>query len=78
MALSTGRRRLHWMAAAVAIAAVVALSRTYLAAHWLSDSVGGSLIGAGLALTIPEAFEVGRDRRARRLGTRAPPVPARS
>ncbi len=75
MALSTGRRRLHWMAVAVALAAVVALSRTYLAAHWLSDSIGGSLIGAGFALTIPAAFELARDRRA---GSRAPPAPARS
>jgi undecaprenyl-diphosphatase len=63
MALSTGRRRLHWMVAAVTVAAVVSLSRTYLAAHWLSDSLGGSLIGAALALTIPEALEVARDRR---------------
>lgn len=62
MALTTGRRRLHWMIAAVIIAAAVALSRTYLSAHWLTDVIGGSLIGAGLALTIPEAFELGRDR----------------
>jgi membrane-associated phospholipid phosphatase len=62
MALTTGRRRLRWMIAAVIIAAAVALSRTYLSAHWLTDVIGGSLIGAGLALTIPEAFELGRDR----------------
>jgi membrane-associated phospholipid phosphatase len=65
MALTTGRRRLRWMIAAVIIAAAVALSRTYLSAHWLTDVVGGSLIGAGLALTIPEAFELARDRFAR-------------
>ena len=63
MALATGRRRLHWMVGAVCIAAAVALSRTYLSAHWVSDVVGGSLIGAGLALAVPEAFEVVRDRR---------------
>ena len=56
MAITTGRRRLRWMIAAVIVAAAVALSRTYLSAHWLSDVVGGSLIGAGLALTIPESF----------------------
>jgi membrane-associated phospholipid phosphatase len=64
MALATGRRRLHWMVGAVLIAAAVALSRTYLSAHWLSDVVGGSLIGAGLAFAVPEAFEVVRDRRS--------------
>jgi membrane-associated phospholipid phosphatase len=68
MALTTGRRRLRWMIAAVIVAAAVALSRTYLSAHWLSDVVGGSLIGAGLALTIPEAFELTRDRRSRSRG----------
>jgi membrane-associated phospholipid phosphatase len=62
MALTTGRRRLRWMIAAVSIAAAVALSRTYLSAHWLTDVLGGSLLGAGLALTIPEAFELRRDR----------------
>lgn len=64
MALTGGRRRLHWMVTAVCIAAAVAVSRTYLSAHWLSDVVGGSLIGAGLALAVPEAFEVVRDRRS--------------
>ena len=62
MALTSGRRRLQWMIAAVIIAAAVALSRTYLSAHWLTDVLGGSLIGAGLALTIPEAFELTRDQ----------------
>ena len=71
MAITTGRRRLRWMIAAVIVAAAVALSRTYLSAHWLSDVVGGSFIGAGLALTIPEAFELARDRRSRT----EPPTP---
>jgi len=62
MALTSGRRRLYWMVVAAALAALVALSRTYLSAHWLSDVVGGSLLGAGLALAVPEAFEVARDR----------------
>jgi membrane-associated phospholipid phosphatase len=62
MALTSGRRRLGWMIIGVVIAAIVALSRTYLAAHWLTDALAGSLFGAGLALAIPEAFEVARDR----------------
>jgi undecaprenyl-diphosphatase len=61
MALTSGRRRLHWMVPAVALAMLVALSRTYLSAHWLSDVVGGACIGGGIALAVPEAFEVARD-----------------
>jgi len=72
MALTSGRRRLHWMVTAVCIAAAVALSRTYLSAHWLSDVIGGSLLGAGFALAVPEAFEVVRDRRRVRAGPGGP------
>jgi membrane-associated phospholipid phosphatase len=72
MALTSGRRRLHWMVTAVCIATAVALSRTYLSAHWLSDVVGGSLLGAGFALAVPEAFEVVRDRRRVRAGPAGP------
>lgn len=68
MALTTGRRRLHWMIVAVVLSAAVALSRTYLSAHWLTDVVGGSLLGAGLALAVPEAVEVFGDRRVSRRG----------
>jgi membrane-associated phospholipid phosphatase len=38
-----------WTAAGIAIAGM-AWSRTYLQAHWLSDVVGGSLLGIGIAL----------------------------
>lgn len=40
-----------WVAVAGAgYVALMALSRTYLGAHWLSDTVGGALFGASLAL----------------------------
>jgi membrane-associated phospholipid phosphatase len=68
MALTTGRRRLHWMIVAVLVSTAVALSRTYLSAHWLTDVIGGSLLGAGLALAVPEAVEVWGDRRVSRRG----------
>ncbi|MDR7111128.1 undecaprenyl-diphosphatase [Microbacterium trichothecenolyticum] len=37
---------------------LMAFSRTYLHAHWLSDTVGGALLGAGAALLVAAAFAV--------------------
>jgi len=45
-----GRRRVWWGAAAVAFSALMALSRAYLAAHWLSDAIAGVLLGTSCAL----------------------------
>ena len=42
------RRRWEWIA--VGFAFVMAFSRVYLRAHWLSDVVAGILLGAGVAL----------------------------
>ncbi|GAB3282536.1 phosphatase PAP2 family protein [Microbacterium lacusdiani] len=58
-----------WMAAIAGVwIAVMAFSRTYLSAHWLTDTVGGALIGAGAALLVAVAFSRGLvvERRARR------------
>ncbi len=38
-----------WIAGA-AYTVLMAVSRTYLGAHWLSDTLGGLLVGAGVAL----------------------------
>ena len=60
-----GRARWRWEVWAVVFSTVMALSRVYLRAHWLSDTVAGALLGAGLALGWPALVTAARDRRAR-------------
>jgi membrane-associated phospholipid phosphatase len=50
---SPGPSRWRWEVNAVIFTSVMALSRVYLRAHWLSDTVAGALLGAGLALGWP-------------------------
>ena len=46
-----------WTAVAgAAWVVLMAFSRTYLGAHWLSDTVGGALIGAAAALLVAAAL----------------------
>jgi membrane-associated phospholipid phosphatase len=67
-----GPARWRWEVRAVVFAAVMALSRVYLRAHWLSDTVAGALIGAGLALGWPALLMALRHR------PESPPAPSRS
>jgi len=55
-------RRAHWTMIAVGFASSMAMSRTYLGAHWASDVIGGVCIGAGLAIAWAAALELARDR----------------
>jgi undecaprenyl-diphosphatase len=48
-----GHRRWAWERRAAAYASLMALSRTYLGVHWLSDVVAGALIGCTLAIGWP-------------------------
>ena len=48
--LPPGRERLRWELASVGLAFVMAFSRVYLRAHWLSDVAAGVLLGAGVAI----------------------------
>jgi membrane-associated phospholipid phosphatase len=58
-----GRERWRWEVRAVEFTAVMALSRVYLRAHWLTDTVAGALLGAGLALGWPALLMALRYRR---------------
>jgi membrane-associated phospholipid phosphatase len=72
-----GRARVAWGAAAAVFSVLMALSRAYLGAHWLSDALAGVLLGASCALLA--AFAVG-ELQGRRTAHRAarsahPPMP---
>ena len=53
-----------WVAGAV-YTVLMMLSRTYLGAHWISDTIGGLLVGAGVAVIIwaPFAEKLYREHR---------------
>jgi len=60
--LPRGRRRLHWVIGASVIAGCMAWARTYLGAHWATDTIAGVCIGVGLAVGVDVAFETFRTR----------------
>jgi membrane-associated phospholipid phosphatase len=55
-----------WVLGAV-YTVLMAISRTYLGAHWLSDTIGGLLVGVGVALVLWAVFaaRLERERLAR-------------
>jgi membrane-associated phospholipid phosphatase len=71
--LPAGRRRRHWEWLAIAFAFVMALSRVYLAAHWFSDTVAGTMLGAGIAIFVAASATEIRDLVYRAEGEPVPP-----
>ncbi|HST64498.1 MAG TPA: phosphatase PAP2 family protein [Mycobacteriales bacterium] len=55
--LPPGPQQRRLVAVAVPVAGAVALSRTFLNAHWLSDVVGGFALGTGYALGAPRLVQ---------------------
>lgn len=62
--LPPGHARWSWERRAALYASLMALSRAYLGAHWLTDVVAGSLLGSALALGWPAALVLLRARHA--------------
>jgi len=68
-----GRQRTAWGAAAAGFSVLMALSRAYLGAHWLSDAIAGILLGTSCALLAALVVsQLQRRWSARRLAS--PPV----
>jgi undecaprenyl-diphosphatase len=45
-------RRLWVLVAGAAYTAAMMFTRTYVGAHWISDTLGGLLVGAGIAVVV--------------------------
>jgi membrane-associated phospholipid phosphatase len=72
-----GRRRVAWGVAAVGFSVLMAASRAYLAAHWLSDAVAGILLGTSCALLAAVAVDrLQRRWQAHRAGATTGPARA--
>jgi membrane-associated phospholipid phosphatase len=54
-------------AAGVAYTILMLLSRTYLGVHWLTDTIGGALLGAGVAVLVWAPFATRLERERDRL-----------
>ncbi|MGI8807792.1 MAG: phosphatase PAP2 family protein [Acidimicrobiales bacterium] len=74
--LPPGPRRWRWEVQAAVFAGLMALSRTYLGVHWLSDVVAGTLLGVTLAVGWPALLQEIRERRRAAAGDAAPGVRA--
>jgi membrane-associated phospholipid phosphatase len=60
----SGPRRWAWGVGAASFSFVMAVSRVYLGAHWLSDALAGVLIGTAVALGVAVVLQAVWDGRA--------------
>lgn len=69
LALVFGLERSRWWVwlAGAAYVVAMALARTYLGVHWVTDTIGGALLGAGVAVVLwaPIADRLAAEPRAR-------------
>jgi len=65
-----GPRRIWWGVGAAIFAFVMALSRAYLGAHWLTDTAAGTMLGVTVALDSALVVQELWDRRIQRRATR--------
>ena len=69
LALVFGLERSRWWVwlAGAAYVVAMALARTYLGVHWVTDTIGGALLGAGVAVMLwaPIADRLAAEPRAR-------------
>lgn len=69
LGLVFGLERSRWWVwlAGLAYVVAMALARTYLGVHWVTDTIGGALLGAGVALVLwaPIADRLAAEPRAR-------------
>jgi hypothetical protein len=56
-------KRTRWTVVAALFALMMAMSRTYLGAHWASDVIAGACIGTGMAVVWSAGLEMERSRR---------------
>lgn len=69
--MPSGPRRRKWEVVAIAFAFVMALSRVYADAHWLSDVLAGVLLGTGVALGSAAVVTEVREHRLARLSSKS-------